>query len=149
VPWLGAPDPQERGAALYAVTCWVGLAGSHVPIPGQALERLMAVATDSTAEPEAWIDCVLGLAATGADTSDLLDDVPAGIRTCAALSSAVATDPRALQVITAALTSPGECDRWLRQRPPVPYAEATLSARLVEAALRCTPTTSNGCCRPR
>jgi hypothetical protein len=59
VPWLDAPDPEERGAALCAVACWVGLAGSHVPIPSQALERLMAVATDSTAEPEVRIDCVL------------------------------------------------------------------------------------------
>ncbi|MEV4518167.1 hypothetical protein AB0K00_55575 [Dactylosporangium sp. NPDC049525] len=138
VPWLDAPDPQEHGAALYALACWIGLAGDQVPIPSQALERLTAVATDSTAEPEIRIDCVLALAATGSDTSELLDDASVAIRTCAALSPATATDPRALHVITAALISPVECNQWLRQRPPTPYAEATLSARLVEAALRCT-----------
>jgi hypothetical protein len=120
------------------VACWVGLAGGQVPAPSRALQRLTAVAADTTADPEARIDCVLGLAAAGADTSDLLDDASVAIRTCAALSPAVATDRRALQVITAALISPAEGDRQLRGRPPLPYAEATLDARLIQAALRCT-----------
>lgn len=138
VPWLDAPDPQERATALYALSCWVGLAGTTVPVPRRALERLTAVATDSTVEMDCRIDCVLGLAAIGADTSDLLDDASMVIRACAALSPAMVADPRALPVITGALTSPGSGDDWLRRRPPVPYAEATFSARLVEAALRCT-----------
>lgn len=33
VPWLDAPDPQEREAALYAVACWAGLAGDHDRYP--------------------------------------------------------------------------------------------------------------------
>jgi hypothetical protein len=136
-PWLDAPDPNECKAALYAVACWLGLARGDVPIPAQALRRLTAVATDSAAEPEVRIDCVLGLAAVGTDTSELLDDASVDIRTCAALSAAVAAQPRALQVITAALTGPVEWDYRLRPVPPVPFAHATLGARLAEAAIRC------------
>lgn len=138
LPWLDAPDSEERRAALYAVACWLGLAGGHVAVPSQALEHLTVVATDASVEPEVRTDCVLGLAAAGIDTGDLLDDPSMVVRTCAALSPAVATDPRTLQVITTALTGPEECDYWLDRRRPVPYAEATLSARLVEAAVRCT-----------
>ncbi len=138
VPWLDAADPGERDAARYAMACWIGLDRGAAPVPGPVLERLTAVATDTTAEQEARIECVLALAAAGADTSDLLDDASVVIRTCAALSPAVVTDRRTLEVITTALRSPLECDQWLRESPPVPFATATLSARLVEAALRCT-----------
>ncbi|GAA3207457.1 hypothetical protein ACFO1B_19270 [Dactylosporangium siamense] len=138
MPWLDAPDPAERTAALHAVACWMGLAGARLADPEPALERLISVAGDDTAEPEHRIDCVLGLAGAGADTRDLLDDTSAVIRTCAALSPAVTADPRTLRVVTDALTWPGGCDGWLRDEPPVPHGGAMLSERLVEAALRCT-----------
>ncbi|EXG81161.1 HEAT repeat domain-containing protein [Cryptosporangium arvum] len=134
VPWLDAADPHERRAALYATASWAALAGGGVP--DQALHHLWTGARDHGAE--ARVHCVLGLAGAGADTAELLTDPSRVVRACAALSPAVATDPRTLPVLTAALADPADCDSWIDGHPAPPHAGDEMSALLVEAATRCT-----------
>jgi hypothetical protein len=80
---------------------------------------------DHTQDLDVRVDCLFGLAGAGADTSPLLADATAVIRACAALSPAVAADPRTLAVINATLANAVETNNWIRVRPPVHMREST------------------------
>jgi hypothetical protein len=54
----------------------------------------------------------------GLDPSSYLRDPHPGVRACAALAPALATDPAATEEILAALLDPAATDDWFTNRPP-------------------------------
>ncbi|AEV84075.1 hypothetical protein ACWT_3052 [Actinoplanes sp. SE50] len=126
-PWLDADDPHERGRARYAAACWAALGP---PVPEPVIARLREIATGDGCR-DVRVDSVLGLAGAGVDTGVLLDDPDRLIRTCAALSPAMAGDPRAVALVEAALIDAPDGIRW---EPPPPYIAFGLENRLAALA---------------
>ena len=102
-----------RSAAAEASTACCRVLGrsSH-----SLAEELSALA--ASAGPDERAGLVLAIGELGLMTREYLTDPHPGVRACAALAPAMATDDAATTEILAGLADPAACDGWFTDQPP-------------------------------
>ncbi|MGW7066825.1 hypothetical protein ACWGII_15305 [Streptomyces sp. NPDC054855] len=130
-PFLSAPDPHVREAALSAAVPLLSAPDLADRAPRAA--ALLRAGLGAAAGRRERAGVARALSVWGMDTSDLLADPDPAVRVCAALGPVRVDRPRALAVLLDALRNPRTTDSWFPE--PLPGLDGWFRFTVLRSAL--------------
>jgi hypothetical protein len=131
-PFLDDADEQVRASALQVVVAILASPGLASGRPA-LIRRLETVAATGSLSVRERATVAIMLGRLGARPLGLLADAHPAVRACAALTPAMAADPRATRELLIALADPQTADAWFDK--PLPGLDGRFRFALVEAAV--------------